>query len=607
MKQFNLQNGISIIKEAVAGMPGSPGVYKMLDVHSKILYVGKAKVLPKRVLSYANHTKLSNRLKMMVSQICTIDYIITNSEAEALLLEANLIKSLKPPYNIALRDDKSFPYIMFEDAHEFPRITKYRGNKSTKGTYFGPFASASQVKAAMVELQKVFLIRPCTNAFFASRARPCIQYEIKRCSAPCVGKIERDEYKRSINLAKDFLSGKSSQVHEKLLSSMEAASDLLDFERAANIRDRIKILNAIQAKNTFADLQNNDVDLIAVAKKQDTCCIQIYFIRGGKNYGNKSYYNDNVMDMEEWEILETFISQFYQSNPPPKCIILSHDIPSKKAIEELLGENVKLLGSSAKQQILDLIDFGLNNTKEALSKFLKERLKHEADLAQVANLFGIKEQIRRVEIYDNSHISGTNAVGCMVVYTEDGFDKNQYRKFNIKSTNQADDYEMLREVLTRRLSKLTPQNYPNLMLIDGGKGHLSVAMEMLAKLGHEELNIVCISKGPDRNAGREFLHLKDGRSFQLGPRDKTLNFLQILRDEVHRYAIKSHRDRRSKELTRSNLDSVPGIGAKRKVLLLRHFGSFDAIMKASAQDLSRVSGISKLIAEKIFNYLHSNS
>ncbi len=611
MKQFNIQNGISVIKAAVEAMPNSPGIYKMLDMNSKILYVGKAKNLPKRIISYANYTKLSNRIKRMVSQICKIDYIITNSEVDALLLEANLIQDIKPYYNIKLRDDKSFPYIMFEEIHEFPRIAKYRGNKSTKGTYFGPFASAFQVKIAMLELQKVFLIRPCTDSYFANRNRPCIQYEIKRCSAPCVAKISVDDYKKSVNMAKDFLSGKSSQVHEKLIKSMEIASNNMDYEKAAQIRDRIKVLNAIQAKNTFADMQNQDIDLIVVAKKHDTCCIQIYLIRGGKNYGNRSYYSDNAMDMEEWEVLETFIVQFYQHHSSPRRVILSHICPSQKALEELLSkranEKIKIIGSSPRQKIKDLVEFGLNNTKDALDKFLKERLKNEDELIKIGQLLVIQEAIKRIEVYDNSHISGTNAVGCMVVYSENGFDKNEYRKFNIRTTDEADDYEMLREVLTRRIKRLTLENYPNLMLIDGGKGHLRVAMETLGKLGHSDLNIVCISKGPDRNAGREFLHLKDGRSFQLHPKDKTLNFLQILRDEVHRFAIKSHRDKRSRDLTRSSLDSIPGIGPKRKMLLLRHFGSVEAIMNASRKDLSIITGISNFIAEKIFNYLHKNA
>ncbi len=610
-KKFNIQKGVNVIKAAVLAMPSSPGVYKMIDIHNKILYVGKARELPKRVISYANYQKLTHRIKRMVSQINSIDYIITGSEAEALLLEANLIKSIKPPYNISLRDDKSFPYILFEETHDFPRITKYRGNKATKGTYFGPFASAAQVKNALIELQKVFYIRPCTDSFFASRTRPCIQYEIKRCSAPCVGKISRDEYRKSISLAKDFLRGKGSEVHDKLLSLMESASNDMDYEKAAQIRDRIKILNAIQAKNTFADLGNTDVDLIVAAKNQDVTCIQIYFIRGGKNYGNKSYYQDDTIDMQEWEILETFIGQFYQNNNPPGRIIISHPCPQSETLENFLrgkaGKEVKLFGGKVNQRMLDLIDFGLSNARDSLNKFLKERLKHENDLAAVAKLFGMKEPIERIEVYDNSHISGSNAIGCMVVYTDDGFVKDQYRKFNIKSTKAPDDYEMLKEVLTRRLKKLSEDNYPDLILIDGGKGHLRVAVEVSEKLGYPNLNIICISKGPDRNAGREFFHMKDGRSFQLNVRDKTLNFLQILRDEVHRWTIKSHRDNRSRDLKRSNLDSIPGIGPQRKIALLRHFGSLEAIMQSSASDLTRVSGISKTVAEKIFNYLHSHS
>jgi excinuclease ABC subunit C len=595
-------------------MPNSPGIYKMIDADGKILYVGKAKELPKRVASYANYDKLTNRIKQMVSQINRIEYIITNSDAEAIILEANLIKNIKPPYNIILRDDKSFPYILFEDKHDFPRITKYRGNKSVKGTYFGPFASPTQVKTALIEIQKVFYIRPCTDSFFASRIRPCIQYDIKRCSAPCVGKITREDYKKSVSLAKDFLKGKGSEVHDKLISLMEEASKNMEYEKAANIRDRIKILNTIQAKNIFADLGDNDIDLISVAKKQDTACIQIYFIRGGKNYGNKSYYQDNTTDISESEILEIFILQFYQNNTPPERIIVSHTCANFELLRQDLSKKaekyVKLSdNNSSNGRVIDLIDFALNNANDSLNKFLKDRLKHEADLEAVAKLFGIKDRIERIEVYDNSHISGSNAIGCMIVYTNNGFAKDQYRKFNIRSTSAPDDYEMLREVLTRRFKKLdTDQNnIPDLMLIDGGKGHLSVTMEVAEKLGYSHINTVCISKGPDRNAGREFFHTKDGKPFQLDARNKTLNFLQILRDEAHRYAIKSHRDSRSRELKHSSLELIPGIGAKRKLALLRHFGSLDAVIQASSSDLRTVRGISKAVAEKIFNYLHSHS
>ncbi|MCE2991855.1 MAG: excinuclease ABC subunit UvrC [Candidatus Jidaibacter sp.] len=611
MKQFNIQHGVEIIRHVSGSMPNSPGVYKMIDAADKILYIGKAKLLPKRVSSYANYGKLSNRLKRMIAQIRKIEYIITNSEAEALLLEANLIKNVKPPYNICLRDDKSFPYILFEESHEFPRITKYRGNKAAKGAYFGPFASASQVKIAMVELQKIFQIRPCSDAYFASRTRPCLEYEIKRCSAPCVKKIDTQDYAKLVSLAKDFLNGKSNLVHKRLQEIMDTASNELDYEKAAQVRDRIKILNSIQAKNNFADLQSSDVDLVVVAKKRDVACIQIYFIRGGKNYGNKSYYNDNATEFTENEILELFLGQFYQTNAPPKLVVVSHPCEAAKSLEELLtqksGEKIKIIANPTKQHLKDLVEFGIGNASASLDKFLKERIKHTESLIHVAKLFSISRPIKRVEVYDNSHISGTNAVGCMVVYTENGFDKNQYRKFTIQSTQEPDDYEMLREVLTRRLKRLNDDNYPDLMLIDGGKGHLSVALEVLEKLGHTELNLVCISKGPDRNAGREFFHTKDGRSFQLDLRDPTLKFLQILRDEVHRYAIKSHRDKRSKELRKSSLDVVPGIGRKRKITLLKHFGSFESIMEASAADLSRVEGISRLTAEKIFNYLHNIS
>lgn len=606
---IGIENAKNVLRSAIAEMPTSAGIYKMIDANQKVIYVGKAKNLPKRVSSYVKIENLTGRLQRMVAQIAQVEFITTTSEAEALLLESNIIKKLQPVYNILLKDDKSFPYIFFDAVHPYPRITKYRGNKRIKGSYFGPFASAHQVKMAIVELQKIFQIRPCTDTFFATRIRPCIQHEIKRCSAPCVSKISEDEYQKAIVMAKDFLSGKSSKVHEKLLNRMDELSLNMEYEKAAQLRDRIKILTAIQAKNTFSDMKNSDVDLIIIARKLDATCIQIYFIRGGKNYGNKTYFPGAAADINTCEIIEKFIGHFYQINPPPKNIVLNHNCESRELLETALSKNaqikVKIIANTNKKVYKDLVEFGLNNTQLALDKFLRDRIKHEGDLNKVGKLFKINEQISRIEVYDNSHISGTNAIGCMIVYTAEGFIKNEYRKFNIKTTNEADDYTMLEEVLTRRLKRLSIDNKPSLMLIDGGKGHLSTAKKVLEKMGLNDLNIVCISKGIDRNAGREFFHLKDGFSFQLDKHDKTLNFLQTLRDEAHRYAIKSHRHRRSIELKRSSLDLIPSIGHGRKRSLLKYFGSVEGVMQATVTDLVKVNGINKMVAQRIFNYLQN--
>lgn len=602
----SIKNGSDIIRKAASEMPDSSGIYKMIAESGKVLYVGKAKSLPKRVVSYSNYMKLPNRLQRMVSQVHKVEYLITTSEDEALLLEANIIKDLRPPYNINLKDDKTFPYICFEKGHEYPRIAKYRGNKADKGDYYGPFASASNVKATMVELQKVFRIRPCTDPYFASRARPCIQYEIKRCSAPCVGRISKEDYAKSIGMAKEFLKGNNTEVQKVIVSSMEAASEKLDFERAAEWRDRLKALSAIQAKNAFFDSDSKDADFIISVMDHNTLCVQVYFIRGSKNYGNKTYFLDITEDTSEQEMVSDFVLEFYRTHTPPKLIMLSTQAhPAlEEAISAITNIKTKVITATAKKH-KDLIEFASQNAKEILDKRMRDHASSVVSLKEVQKLFDLHTELNRIEVYDNSHISGTDAVGCMVVYNKNGFDKNEYRIFNIHSTNEADDYEMLREVLKRRIKNMTVDNTPDLMLIDGGKGHLSTALDALKELGREDLNIVCISKGPDRNAGREYFHMKNKEAFQLPMKDPVLHFLQILRDEVHRYAITSHRKKRMKNIRRSNLDIIPGVGAKRKKALLQYFGSYDGVLSASVNDLSRVDGISKSMADSIFNYLHS--
>lgn len=603
----NLQKGAEVIKKAVSDMPESPGVYKMLSEEAKILYVGKAKSLPKRVISYSNYPKLPNRLQRMVSQVSRVEYLITASEDEALILEANLIKDNMPPYNINLKDDKSFPYICFEKGHDYPRIAKYRGNKSDKGDYFGPFASAGNVKAAMVELQKVFMIRPCTDAYFASRARPCIQYEIKRCTAPCVGRISKEDYADSINMAKDFLKGNNTEVQKRIVASMENASKNLQFEKAAAWRDRLKILSSIQAKNSFIDSTTKEADFVVSVSDSATTCIQVYMIRGAKNYGNKTYFIEADPTKSEVEMITEFLIEFYRNHPAPKNIIVKEPNPAlSDALHAISNTKINVIKYSPKTH-KDLMIFALQNAQEALDKRNKDASSASEALKSIQSLFGIEHEISRIEVYDNSHISGTDPVGCMLVYTTNGFEKAEYRTFNIKTSEEGDDYKMLREVLKRRLKNITTQNTPDLLLIDGGKAHLSSALEVIESSDHKYLKIVCISKGPDRNAGREYFHIKDREAFQLPVKDPTLHFLQVLRDEVHRYAITSHRKKRMKHIRRSNLDSIPGIGAKRKKTLLQYFGSYDAVLKASVDDLMRVDGISKNVAIKIFNYLHPDA
>jgi excinuclease ABC subunit C len=604
---ISVKKGIEIIKAQVATMPKAPGVYRMIDHEGKILYVGKAKNLPKRVISYTRIEQLPNRLRRMVSQITTIEVITTQTEAQALLLESSMIKALQPRFNIALRDDKSFPYILIDETHPYPRITKYRGKKMEGGTYFGPFASASSVKDTITELQKLFQIRPCSNSFFESRDRPCLQHQIKRCSAPCVRKVTEEEYRGLIEQTKEFLSGKSDKVQKRLIAEMQEASNKHEYEKAAMLRDRIQLLTKIQAKNIFSDGGITDADVLAIAKHEEQYCVQIFFIRGSKNYGNKTYFPRGA-DSNESEVLSTAIGQFYQVAEPPK-LLLVNVLPIEpqlleEALSQLAGRKVKiakpLTGSKA-----DLVAFAFDNATRALKKYEQETSKQEELLRQIAELFGIDEDIKRIEIYDNSHISGQHAVGCMVVAGREGFIKSEYRKYIIKENfSEADDYAMLREVLTRRLKRLTEDNMPNIMLIDGGKGHFTVTNEVLERFGvADQIKVVCIAKGRDRNAGREWFFTDDQPPFQLPPGDSRLYYLERLRDEVHRFAIQTHRKRRSKAISFSVIERIPKIGVKRKKALLQFFGSPDAIREATVEDLARVEGVSKNLAAEIYNYL----
>ncbi len=607
MNLGNIKNGVSVIKEHVNSMPQVAGVYKMYSAQGICLYVGKAKNLPKRVISYTKIEVLPNRLRRMVSQVSKVEYIITKTEAEALILEASLIKSDKPIYNIALKDDKSFPYIVIEQKHDFPRITKFRGKPKKGGVYFGPFASAGSVNQTITQIQKIFQIRPCSDVFFASRTRPCLQYQIKRCTAPCVGKINKENYAVLVEDAKKFLNGDSTAIQEHLSSDMQKASENMDYERAAIIRDRIKALSQIQAKNVFSNYQIKDTDIIAIYRNEKgNCSLQVFFIRTGQNYGHKTYFFEDIEEDYISELLENFIGQFYQSNLPPKQIIVDRDMVNADDISSALSDYVKYKVSIKKPKVgalKDLIEFAQSNAKNALLEKERYRIQNIQLLQSVGNLFKLTKPIKRIEIYDNSHNFGTYAVGAMVVATPDGFQKNEYRSYLIQTPKKQDDYAMLREVLTRRFEKLNEKNYPSVMLVDGGKGHFGAAKEVFEKFKIKDIKLVCIAKGVHRNAGREHFYTDDQDVFQLPKGDKTLHYLQTLRDEVHRFAITAHRKKRAKDLKKSSLDDLVGIGDKRKKALLNYFGSVAMIKASTVEDIMKVEGISRKMAEKILEQL----
>ncbi len=607
--------GIETIKEYVRTLPLSPGVYRMISAKDEVLYVGKAKALKKRVISYTQFDKLPIRLKRMVAQTCRMEFITTHTEAEALLLESNLIKKFQPRYNILLRDDKSFPYILIRTDHDFPQILKHRGAKKIKGQYFGPFASAGDVSRTITILQRVFMLRNCTDSVFAQRERPCLQYHIKRCTAPCVGKVSKDEYARQVGGAHDFMDGKSREIQASLTTAMQEASADLDYEKAASYRDRIRALTSIQQHQQInTDL--GDADVFALYQVSGKSCVQVFFFRGGRNLGNRSYFPRHEKEEETENILAAFMAQFYQNKPVPKEILIDRDLPERELLEEAFSSLAKARVTISRPQRgsrKKLLDFVTRNAKEALERQMAVSASQSRLLDGVAALFGMDEPPKRIEIYDNSHISGTNMVGAMVVAGPEGFQKNSYRIFNIREAEASDDYGMMREVMSRRFKKAIEQgevggkNWPDLVLIDGGPGQFSVCRAVLEDFGIlDELTIVAISKGPDRNAGREKFHMDGRAEFQLPENDPVLHYLQRLRDEAHRFAIGSHRARRQKQISTSLLDDVDGIGAKRKKALLLYFGSAKAVSSAGIDDLLKVEGISGSIAQKIYDHFHSS-
>jgi excinuclease ABC subunit C len=612
----DIDAGVAAIRNVVKTLPAKPGVYRMHDARGDVLYVGKAKALKNRVTNYTQVDRLPNRLRRMVAQTKSMTIVTTNSEAEALLLEAQLIKRYRPAYNVLLRDDKSFPFILLHADHAFPRIRKHRGARRANGNYYGPFASAGAVNTTLNALQKLFLLRSCTDSFFNNRDRPCLLYQIKRCSAPCVGRIEPAAYGELVADAKAFLGGKSTQVQAKLGKQMEAASEALDFESAAIMRDRLRALTFIQGSQAIHAKGVGDADIFALAQKNGAISIQAFFIRGGQNWGHRAFFPTHTQDVAEDEVLSSFLAQFYEDVPPPRTILLDRDLPEGELLAEALAEKAGgrvIITAPQRGDRVKLIKQAARNAVEALDRRLAETTTQGKLLREVADLFELSEPPQRIEIYDNSHIQGTNALGAMVVAGPEGFIKGQYRKFNIKRAETApgDDFAMMREVFQRRFQRAQDEDpdrekgeWPDLVLIDGGKGQMSAVKAALAEIGVEDVALIGVSKGPDRHAGRETFHFPDGREFDLPVNAPVLFYLQRLRDEAHRFAIGAHRNKRSKAITASPLDEVPGIGPARKKALLMHFGTARAVRSASLEDLQRAPGVSEGVAQQIYDFYH---
>jgi len=611
----DLDAGVKAIRNVLKTLPRRPGVYRMQDARGDVLYVGKARVLKNRVNSYTQIAKLPKRLQRMVAQTRDMTIVTTRTEAEALLLEAQLIKRFRPPYNVLLRDDKSFPFILLREDHPFPRVQKHRGARRAKGQYFGPFASAGSVTSTLNALQKLFLLRSCSDSFFSNRTRPCLLYQIRRCSAPCVGRISEADYAELVEDAKQFLAGKSTGVQARLGKQMAEAAERRDYELAAVYRDRLRALTYVQGSQTVHAEGLGDGDIFALASSAGQMCIQAFFIRGGQNWGHRSFFPAHTADVPEEEVLSGFLMQFYEEVPPPRRILLDRDLPEAELIAEALceraGHKVEV-SQPHRGPRSKLIEQAKRNAEEALERRLAESTTQGKLLRELAEVFELPEVPRRIEVYDNSHIMGTNATGAMVVAGPEGFRKNQYRKFNIKSgITPGDDFGMMREVLERRFARLEKEDpersggeWPDLLLIDGGKGQLSAVGEILENAGVHDVPVVGVAKGPDRNAGREVFHLPGGREVTFPPNAPLLFYLQRLRDEAHRFAIGTHRQKRAKSLTTSTLDEVPGIGPNRKRALLMHFGTARAVKSAALDDLERAPGISKAMARQIYDYFH---
>jgi excinuclease ABC subunit C len=613
LSEGSLADGMRIIGEFVHTLPRKPGVYRMIAADGEVLYVGKARSLRSRVAAYTQPTRLDNRLLRMVSGTKTMEFAVTDSEAEALLLENNYIKRFKPRFNVLLRDDKSFPYIVIRRDTEWPQLAKHRGVRDPKNEYFGPFASATAVNRTLYALQRAFPLRSCSDGVFSTRTRPCLQYQIKRCTAPCVGRIDHTEYGAIVDEVRGFLGGRNREVQQALSQRMDQASVGLEFERAAVLRDRIRALAHIQSHQSISLPSIDEADIFAAHAEGGQMCVQVFFLRAGQNLGNRAYFPSHTKDLDEPAVLSAFIGQFYEARQAPKLILTSHDVAERELLESALaltaGHKVEIRHPKRGDQ-KDALDQAVVNAREALARRMAERGTQRQLLEGVARVFSLDSPPERIEIYDNSHIQGTAPIGAMVVAGADGFIKNSYRKFNIKTEGAAgDDFAMMREVLTRRFGRALredperdDESWPDLVLIDGGQGQLEVARQVLSELGLEDIAIVGIAKGPDRDAGRERFFMPGKPPFSLEPRDPVLYFLQRLRDEAHRFAIGTHRTRRAADITKSALDEVPGIGAGRKRALLHHFGSARAVAVATLEDIKAVPGISDGLAQKIHDH-----
>ncbi len=619
--------GVAVIADYLKRLPKGPGVYRMVNGKGDVLYVGKAKNLKKRVVAYTAPDRQSIRIRRMISETASMEFVTTHTEAEALLLESNMIKRFAPKYNILLRDDKSFPFILVTAEHEFPQVLKHRGAQNKSGDYFGPFASVWAVNETLAVLQRAFLLRTCTDSVFANRTRPCLLHQIKRCAAPCVGKVSTEDYQTLVWQARNFLSGGSQSIQKDFAAKMQQASDALEFEIAGQYRDRIRALTRVQARQDINIQSVGEADVIAAHQEGGITCIQVFFFRTGANFGNRSYFPSQARDADLPEVLEAFIGQFYAKTIPPKNIFISHPIADSDLLSEALsvraGRLVKLFcpkrGDKRK-----LIDHALTNAKDAHGRRMAESASQRRLLERVRDVFKLDGVPERIEVYDNSHVSGTKAVGGMIVAGPEGFIKSAYRKFTIKGAAPidgrsgtdgfaaGDDYAMMKEVLTRRFSRAlredpdkTSGQWPDLVLLDGGKGQLTMGLEVFEELAINDIAIAAIAKGPDRNAGRERIFLSDrSPAIELEARNPALYFLQRLRDEAHRFAIGSHRQKRSRAISRSILDEIPNVGSKRKKALLHHFGGPEAVAQAGRSDLEGTDGINKALANKIYDWFH---
>ncbi len=616
----SLPSGAAAIERALLTMPLSPGVYRMLDAKGEALYVGKARSLKKRVTSYTQVSRLPERLRRMVSETVSMEIVTTHTEAEALLLEANLIKRLKPRFNIVLRDDKSYPWLLLTEDHAFPQVTKHRGARTRKGSYYGPFASAWAVNQTVNAMQRVFLLRSCQDTVFSNRSRPCLLFQIKRCSAPCVGRIGTEDYSKLVDQARAFLSGKAGTVQQELAAEMERAAETLEYERAAAVRDRIRGLTHVQGTAVINPASLSDADIVAAHQIGGQTCVQVFFVRGGRNNGNRAFFPTHARDAEAEAVVAAFLAQFYDDKPPPPAILLNVVLAEQGLLAEALslkaGRRVEL-SVPARGEKRAVVLHAETNAREALERKLAETAGQAKLLEATAGVFGLPGVPERIECYDNSHIMGANAYGVMVVAGPDGFQKNAYRKYSIRGPiAPGDDFAMMREVLERRFGRALKEQaasdagegaapaVPDLLLIDGGAGQLSAVRGIMQDLGMHQIPVVAIAKGPDRDAGREWFHM-DGRApFQLPPRDPVLYYLQRVRDETHRFAITTHRAGRSKALVTSELDEVPGVGSARKRALLNHFGSARGVKQAGLADLENAPGINRETARRVYAHFH---